>query len=524
MEGGKAVRWLLLSALILCWNKGTLSQIDNSTACLSHPTGEVAFRVQGVPGPQGPVGEKGATGSPGPMGPKGDAGLQGRMGAQGDVGAVGAKGQKGEEGQKGGQGEPGDTKLTTAEFNSVVNMLRRDVSALKGDVGAVGAKGQKGEEGQKGRQGDRGQQGVPGPPGAQGTQGRPGERGLPGRDGEIGPAGSQGPVGPRGRQGVMGPPGAHGLQGPPGVQGPQGRQGKPGDTKPIMAEFNRVVNMLQRNVSALHSNLLSDPCTRGMYPAIPASSCKEIHLCRPHRSSGYYWIITPGGPHEVYCLLNTTRCGTVGGGWMRVGQINMTNPLDACPSPLRTITTPKRMCAKQGGAGCSSVPFNTHDVPYTEVCGQAIGYQFYSTDAFAHHHSNPTINSAYLDGISITYGMPRQHLWSYAIGIAKSRWDSIDACPCASSRGLQPPSFVQSHYYCESAGVGGVDRQWYTNDPSWDGVGCPAGNTCCDPPNLPWFHRRIATSTTDDLEVRWCRDEAADNEDIGVELLELYTY
>ena len=475
MEGGKAVRLLLLSALILSWNKGTLSQIDNSTACLSHPTGEVAFRVQGVPGPQGPHGQTGRSGSPGPMGPKGDAGLQGRIGA-------------------------------------------------KGDVGAVGAKGQKGEEGQKGRQGNRGQQGVPGPPGAQGTQGRPGERGLPGREGEIGPAGSQGPVGPRGRQGVMGPPGARGLQGPPGVQGPQGRQGEPGNTTIPIEEFNWMMTMLQRDVSALHSNLLSDPCTRGMYPAIPASSCKEIHLCRPHRSSGYYWIITPGGPHEVYCLLNTTRCGTVGGGWMRVGQINMTNPLDACPSPLRTITTPKRMCAKQGGAGCSSVPFNTHDVPYTEVCGQAIGYQFYSTDAFAHHHSNPTINSAYLDGISITYGMPRQHLWSYAIGIAKSRWDSIDACPCASSRGLQPPSFVQSHYYCESAGVGGVDRQWYTNDPSWDGVGCPAGNTCCDPPNLPWFHRRIATSTTDDLEVRWCRDEAADNEDIGVELLELYTY
>ena len=402
MEGGKAVRLLLLSVLIFCWNKGTLSEVNNSTACFSHPTGEVAFHVQGVPGPQGPVGEKGATGGPGLMGPKGDAGQQGRMGAKGDVGAVGAKGQKGEEGQKGGQGEPGDTKLTTAEFN-------------------------------------------------------------------------------------------------------------------------RVVNMLQRDVSALHSNLLSDPCTRGMYPAIPASSCKEIHLCRTNRSSGYYWIITPSGPREVYCLLNTTRCGSVGGGWMRVGQIDMTNPLDACPSPLRTVTTPKRMCAKQGGAGCSSVLFNTHGVPYTEVCGQAIGYQFYTTDAFA-YRSNPSINSAYLDGISITYGMPRQHLWSYAIGIAQSQRDYIDVCPCASSRGVQPPSFVQGHYYCESAGVGVPRSQWYTNDPLWDGEGCPVGNTCCNPPNQPWFHRRITTSTTDNLEVRWCRDEAAANEDIGVELLELYTY
>ena len=468
------MRLLLISALIFCCNKGTLSEVNNSTACFSHPTGEVAFRVQGVPGPQGPVGPVGRRGSPGLMGPKGDAGLHGRMGA-------------------------------------------------KGDVGAAGAKGQKGEEGQKGRHGNRGQQGEPGPPGVQGTQGQNGERGLPGREGEIGPAGPQGSVGPRGSQGVMGPPGARGLQGPPGVQGPQGRHGKPGNTTIPIEELNWMMTMLQRNVSALHSNLLRDPCTRGMYPAIPASSCKEIHLCRANRSSGYYWIITPSGPREVYCLLNTTRCGSVGGGWMRVGQIDMTNPLGACPSPLRTVTTPKRMCAKQGGAGCSSVLFNTHGVPYTEVCGQAIGYQFHSPDAFA-YRSNPNINSAYLDGISITYGIPRQHLWSYAVGIAQSQWDRSDACPCAPSRGMQPPSFVQSHYYCESAGVGGATGQWYTNDTLWDGEGCPVGNTCCDPPNLPWFHRRIATSTTDDLEVRWCRDEAADNEDIGVELLELYTY
>ena len=470
------MRLLLISALIFCWNKGTLSEVKNSTACLSHPTGEVAFRVQGVPGPQGPDGPIGRRGSPGLMGPKGDAGLQGKMGAKGDVGAVGDKGEKGEEGHKGGHG-------------------------------------------------NRGQQGEPGPPGVQGTQGRHGERGLPGREGEIGPAGPQGPVGPRGRQGVIGPPGAHGLQGPPGVQGPQGRHGEPGNTTIPIEELNWMMTVLQRNVSALHAKLLSNPCTRGMYPAIPASSCKEIHLCRTNRSSGYYWIITPSGPREVYCLLNTTRCGSVGGGWMRVGQIDMTNPLDACPSPLRTVTTPKRMCTKQGGAGCSSVLFNTHGVPYTEVCGQAIGYQFYTTDAFAQHYATASIDNAYLDGISITYGMPRQHLWSYAIGITQSPWESTFVCPCASSSGRQPPSFVQGHYYCESGNVGDVRSQWYTNNPLWDGEGCPVGNnTCCDSPNLPWFHRRIATSFTDNLEVRWCRDEAADNEDIGVELLELYTY
>ena len=435
MEGDKTVKVLLLSAIVLCWSKEALSQIDNSTVCLSHPTGEVAFRVQGIPGPQGLMGEKGPAGATGPKGP-------------------------------------------------------------------------------------RGPKGETGPSGAPGILGPQGDRGLPGPEGVIGPEGPSGPSGPRGRQGVMGPPGARGLQGPPGVPGSPGHRGESEN----MDELIRAMTMLQRNVSALHTNLLSDPCTRGMYPAIPASSCKEIHLCSPHRSSGYYWINSLCGPQKVYCLMNTALCSTVGGGWMRVGQINMTNPLETCPSPLHTVTSPKRICAKRGGAGCSSVLFATHGVPYTQICGQAIGYQFYSTDGFAQRYSKARINSAYLDGISITYGKPRQHLWSYAIGLAQSHLDRIDACPCASSLGAQPPSFVKNHYYCESGNVGHAGSQWYTNDPLWDGEGCPTNNTCCDPPNLPWFHRTIATSTTDDIEVRWCKDEPDTNEDIGVELIELYTY
>ena len=415
MEGDKAVKVLLLSAIVLCWSREALSQIDNSTVCLSHPTGEVEFQVQGIPGPQGLMGEKGPAGATGSKGPRGEAGTQGKKGDQ-------------------------------------------------GDVGPMGAQGEKGEEGEKGHTGDRGRQGRPGPPGVEGRSGWPGRTGAPGPRGDVGPVGPPGP------------------------------------------------------------NLLSDPCTRGMYPAIPASSCKEIHLCSPHRSSGYYWINSLCGPQKVYCLMNTTRCSTVGGGWMMVGQINMTNPLETCPSPLHTVTSPKRICAKQGGAGCSSVLFATHGVPYTQICGQAIGYQFYSPDGFAQHYSNARINSAYLDGISITYGKPRRHLWSYAVGLAQSHLDRIDACPCASSLGAQPPSFVKNHYYCESGNVGHAASQWFTNDPLWDGEGCPYNNTCCDPPNLPWFYRRITTSTTEDIEVRWCKDEPDANEDIGVELIELYTY
>ena len=39
-------------------------------------------------------------------------------------------------------------------------------------------------------------------------------------------------------------------------------------------------------------------------------------------------------------------------------------------------------------------------------------------DAFYNRHNN--INSYYVDGISITHGNPRQHVWTYAAGIQET--------------------------------------------------------------------------------------------------------
>ena len=126
-----------------------------------------------------------------------------------------------------------------------------------------------------------------------------------------------------------------------------------------------------------------------------------------------------------------------------------------------------------------------------------------------------TINHPYVDGLSITYDSPRRHLWTYAAGHTRSH---TLHCLCQpNNHASQPPSFVGQHFYCD--GRDNADR-WYTDDPLWDRNGCPAGNTCCDPPNLPWFHRTLNTSSTANIEVRWCQDEGGEN--VGVELLELY--
>ena len=55
-----------------------------------------------------------------------------------------------------------------------------------------------------------------------------------------------------------------------------------------------------------------------------------------------------------------------------------------------------------------------------------------STDAFRSRLSN--IDQAYVDGISITHGSPRNHIWTYAAASSSNESDCPSrACPCSSS-------------------------------------------------------------------------------------------
>ena len=285
------------------------------------------------------------------------------------------------------------------------------------------------------------------------------------------------------------------------------------------------VSLLLLQLAAAAGNVCQQNMDNACLQIFPkgASSCKETFNRNPNSPSGYYWR-NSSPPELMYCAMNLTRCGSTTGGWTRVAHINMTSPEGTCPSPLETIASP-RSCSQAGGDGCSSVYFSTFGVPFTEVCGRAIGYQHHTPDAFAAFRKmGRGINDPYVDGLSITYGSsPRQHLWTYAAGIAESGRTGQGNCPCAETSGRAPPSFVGDHYYCESGNVGRAEDQWYPDDPLWDGEDCPAGNTCCDPPNLPWFNRVIQSPSTEDIELRYCRDNA-DSDNVSVELFELYVY
>ena len=270
---------------------------------------------------------------------------------------------------------------------------------------------------------------------------------------------------------------------------------------------------------AAQEKVCSTVCsTLGMLQSTPGKSCDDIYqFNKASRTvSRNYWINTTTGVHQVYCDMEL-ECGGHKGGWMRIADLD-TSRGDDCPSAWTKITTPVAACVAPSIGGCYSTNFSTLSIPYSKVCGMAVGYQKGNTDAFTVSRS---INTPYVDGVSITYGNPRKHIWTYAIG----RSDRTDLdhhnCPCSEFPGRFPPSFVHENYYCESGTM--FDAQGYfVDDPVWDGNGCSSENNCCSDPSMPWFYRQIPLTASDDIETRICRTDNSNNEDVLIRELQLY--
>ena len=212
--------------------------------------------------------------------------------------------------------------------------------------------------------------------------------------------------------------------------------------------------------------------------------------------------------------------------WKKVGYLDMSDPTEQCPLSWTKISSPRASCGKKTAASCDSLAIGTSGTSYQTVCGRFRGYQVGSPDAFTKcaRESDPiTIENPYVDGISITYGLPgsRKHIFTYAAGT--SEVGSRCNCPCTGATAA--PSFVGSDFYCES---GNAVSEWggttlYSADILWDGQECRSSETmCCKPPNLAWFCKTFPTPISGDMEIRICTDEALDNENIPLEYFELY--
>jgi hypothetical protein len=125
------------------------------------------------------------------------------------------------------------------------------------------------------------------------------------------------------------------------------------------------------------------------------------------------------------------------GPWTRVAYLNiMSDPSQQCPPSWRLYSANGvRACGRQittSIGGCNSQIYTIQQsVQYRRVCGRIIGYQIGSPDVF--HDQQLSIDESYVDGVSVTYGDPRKHIWTFAGGVSETivTTRADHACPCA---------------------------------------------------------------------------------------------
>ncbi len=216
-----------------------------------------------------------------------------------------------------------------------------------------------------------------------------------------------------------------------------------------------------------------------------------------------------------------SNCGY--GDWVRIAYLNMSDPTQQCPNAWRGYSDPVRSCGRpvSSRSSCATVYFSSNGKQYSSVCGRALGYQKGSPDGFGSTDFDTTLDGIYVDGISMTHGSPRTHIWTFAAGLYTGENRNGNNCPCEGGR--QQPDYVGGNFFC---GSGDHDPQFqlhkfYDQDPLWNGANCP-NTTGCPFNSPPWFSTKLPVPTYDDIEVRICGDQSTGDEDTPLQFLEIY--
>ena len=288
------------------------------------------------------------------------------------------------------------------------------------------------------------------------------------------------------------------------------------DTSTSTAGVVNVILLIAQELLVLHNESTALP-----------TSCNQLKSQYPSSPTGYYVLASCDGSatYTAYCNMGLL-CGS-GEGWTRLAYLDMSDATKNCPGFRLYQSGGVRACGRPvtNSGSCVSVQFPSNCISYSQICGRVTGYQYGSTDAVIGNVND--INSYhYVDGVSITRGSPREHVWTLANGLFDSYNNHhLFICPCATGSTQTVPSFVGNHYFCES---GNNASTWsdilYTSDPLWDGQGCgDVESPCCSATGIPWFHRDYGnTTTTDYIELRVCGDEGTSNEDSPVGFYEIY--
>ena len=196
-------------------------------------------------------------------------------------------------------------------------------------------------------------------------------------------------------------PGTNPRDGCDGIQGVPGRTGDKadrGDTGPTGPKGGGAI------ITEEELNRMSDNVTTKINESILAELLDTIQTLNQTLTDRLLYL-------ESQAFL--TVCNITSANRRRIAYFDTTQG-DSCPSGLRTFTNIRTNWTACGtpseGPVRISLNFSTGG-EYTNICGIVRGYQYYYAVAFYHHgQRHQTIDTNYVDGISITKGIPRQHL------------------------------------------------------------------------------------------------------------------
>jgi hypothetical protein len=202
-----------------------------------------------------------------------------------------------------------------------------------------------------------------------------------------------------------------------------------------------------------------------------------------------------------------------GGGWTRIHNFDVLAG-DPCPAGLSAVTVAHGPKACEMSGSALQVPFSvTPPRPWEELRVTVVAFQFGPIDAFASTAGSPQIDDSYVDGISLTVGQPRQHLFTWAVGMNDLRGSTqAGRCPCAG--GADAPGFVDN-FRCESgSNVDSPRGVWFITDPLFDGFELNASSPTCasEQSGAPAIiGRPPALSPTAPLDFRMLRTDTDEN-------------
>ena len=243
-------------------------------------------------------------------------------------------------------------------------------------------------------------------------------------------------------------------------------------------------------------------------------SCNFLQNFSAQLPSGSYKIMPQDAltPTKVYCSYQSLSGRNEW--WRRVAYLNTSESCQVqCPSGLEARMEPPSSCRRAvEESGCSSVYFDPGDIPYSRVGGRVRARQSGQPNGFQdfdgpRSRGEVSLEDNYVDGISLTYGDEgnRTHIWTFAASM-NTRRDGCAVCD------RERPDFIGDHFSCELLNL--CDQGIVcSSNLLWDGGQCDGGES---------FFRNLSEPTTEQIEMRVCREQERSDEDILVTEIELY--